>query len=385
MDHARNVEAECRAIRKGEKEDPRRDLERRNTPAETVLTEYMSWGLRQGGRYGKPWDDQNARLKEADLRWWLTEMKLQRLCDLDLVVVESLVQDLLDAGKAPKTAAGKVEALRSLCRWAVKRRYLQHNPLDGLGKMDKAPRVPHRPLKPEEVAALLDAAPEPRQTWYLVALSTGFRLNELRSLRVKDLDRFGPSLFLEAPFSKDRKDHRQPISKELLGMLQVLAKGKDPEDPLLGIPGPGAHKKNRYDPAGLLAMDCRAAGIPMKTTEGKTTWHSLRKVFVTNVVKSGADLKTCMTLARHSTASLTMEVYAADDPACVREAALKAEDAVKKAVACSAGVLPKIAQAGGDAVTDSHNGKLRVCKVVGDTGLEPVTPSLSSWCSSQLS
>jgi integrase len=371
-DHAHAVEADCRAVRKGEKEDPRLDLEKRNTPAATVVSEYLTWGQRQGGRHGKPWDEQNAALKRSNLNWWLEGMKLQRLTDIDLVVVETLVQDLLNAGKSPKTAALKVESLRSLCRWAVQRRYLRHNPMDGMGRMDKAPLLPHRALESAEVAALLGKAPEPRRTWYLCALGTGFRLNELRNLKVKNLDPFGPSIFLPAEHSKDRKDHRQPISRDLLAQLQTLATGHEQDAPLLGIPLPGAHKTNRYDPAGLFAADCRLAGIPMTTDKGKTTWHSLRKAFVTNVVKSGADLKTCMTLARHSTASLTMETYAADDPALVREAALKAEEAVKNAVRCCTGVAKRVAVAGGDAVSLDGESRLHEVKMVGDTGLEPV-------------
>jgi len=369
--HAAALEAECRAVRKGEKEDPRIDLERRNTPAETVIEEYMQWGRRQGGRHGRPWDERNAKLKQANLKWWRTEMKLARLCDIDIVVVETLVQDLLNEGKAPKTAALKVEALRSLCRWAVQRRYLRHNPLDGMGKMDKSPKVPHRALTSAEVGRLLNKAPEPRRTWYATALSTGFRLNECRNLLVKHLDPFGPSLFLPAAASKDRKAHRQPISKDLLTQLQVLSKGRQPEEPLLGIPKSGAHKDNRYDPGGLIAKDFRAAGIPLETDAGKTTWHSLRKAFVTNVVKSGADLKTCMTLARHSTASLTMEVYAADDPALVRDAAMKAEKAIQ-AASCCVSVAKQVAQASGKPISADEESGLEEVKMVGDTGFEPV-------------
>ena len=45
------------------------------------------------------------------------------------------------------------------------------------------------------------------------------------------------------------------------------------------------------------------------------------KCYVDAVVRSGADLKTIMELARHSTASLSMNVYASVDPVRKRDAA----------------------------------------------------------------
>jgi hypothetical protein len=65
--------------------------------------------------------------------------------------------------------------------------------------------------------------------------------------------------------------------------------------------------------------DAETAGIQLLTPEGKATWHSLRKWYVTAVIQSGADLKTAMELARHSSASLTMETYAAKDERRLRD------------------------------------------------------------------
>jgi integrase len=200
-----------------------------------------------------------------------------------------------------------------LCIWAVKRGLLAQNPLQGLAKIDSRPQIPHRSLTDEEVVKLLNAAPEQRRLQYEAALATGFRVNELRSIRVKDLLVFGPALHLRADYSKDRKEHQQPITRELAQKLAEVAKDKPPEAPLLDIPTSKAWK--------LFKEDLKAAGIREETPEGKATWHSLRKVFINNVVKSGCDLKTIQTLARHSTAQLSMEVYAVQDPKRMRTAA----------------------------------------------------------------
>jgi hypothetical protein len=83
---------------------------------------------------------------------------------------------------------------------------------------------------------------------------------------------------------------------------------------------------------------------------------SLRKTFVTNVVRSGCDLKTIMSLARHSTAQLSMETYSAADRTLLRQAAQTAEGRVIDAVAraeCCTDVARKIAGAERQTLTAS--------------------------------
>ena len=360
VNHAADVEADARAIRTGEKDAPKSTAAKRNTPIGTVTGEYLAWGEVQGGLGGRPWDDQNAKLKRINLEYWKTELGLTLLSDIDLPRVEKVVQALLAAGKAPKTVSLRVESLRSFCLWAIRRGYLAGNPLAGIARLDTRPREPHRALTDAEIAALLGTAPPDRRLWYETALATGFRLSELRDLRVKDLDVFAPSIFLAADFSKDRHDHRQPITRQLADRLKAKAGDRPGDAPLLEIPKSGAHKDNRYDPGGLLAKDYRAAGVTILTPEGRATWHSLRKSFVTNVVRSGCDLKTAMTLARHSTAQLTMETYAAADPALLRQAAEAAEcrvrTAVSRAACCSRGAR-KAAGAEGSNVSADAEGR----------------------------
>jgi site-specific recombinase XerD len=60
----------------------------------------------------------------------------------------------------------------------------------------------------------------------------------------------------------------------------------------------------------MLRLDLEAAGIEPTTAEGVVDFHALRAAYITNLVNSGASVKTCQTLARHSTPSLTIGVYA---------------------------------------------------------------------------
>ena len=60
----------------------------------------------------------------------------------------------------------------------------------------------------------------------------------------------------------------------------------------------------------MLAIDLKAAGIAPETDSGVVDFHALRGTYITHLVNSGASVKTCQTLARHSTPVLTIGVYA---------------------------------------------------------------------------
>src|SRR5262249_51051887 len=62
--------------------------------------------------------------------------------------------------------------------------------------------------------------------------------------------------------------------------------------------------------AKMLRYDLKAAGVAIETPEGVIDFHGTRVTYITNLVASGASVKTCQTLARHSTPSLTIGVYA---------------------------------------------------------------------------
>jgi len=57
----------------------------------------------------------------------------------------------------------------------------------------------------------------------------------------------------------------------------------------------------------MLRRDLKAAGIPYKDADGLVAdFHSLRASYATNLIKSGATVKTAQALLRHSTPTLTI-------------------------------------------------------------------------------
>ncbi len=178
----------------------------------------------------------------------------------------------------------------------------------------------------------------------------------------------------------------------------------------------------------ILNRDLKAAGIPKRDDRGRVLdVHALRTTFGTLLSKGGVSPRTAQAAMRHSKLELTMSVYTdpklldvrgalgvlptlpLDGPGAGTQAGvLTGTDpgAVAPAVAPATvplGHSPSIAvhnRAGvgisgkgghvvGSATAVNGSGPLSSAdngpSRVGATGLEPVTPSVSSWCSSQLS
>ena len=152
-----------------------------------------------------------------------------------------------------------------------------------------------------------------RAMLYRVAMGTGFRASELRSLTPENFalyDQF-PTVQVAAGYTKNKKEARQPIRRDLAEKLAYWLVGKPPGKPLW-----------QFDKlATLLQRDLERAGIPYIDKNGEVLdGHSLRHSYITHLIKSGATPKEAQTLARHSTITLTMDTYAHIEAEDIRKA-----------------------------------------------------------------
>jgi integrase len=235
------------------------------------------------------------------------------------------------------TCNAHLRSVKGFSRWLWKQRLTPEDALLDLGLYNAATDRRHirREMSPEEVRWLLDVteqrtlpehgAPGPtRAMCYRLAAATGFRANELRSLTIDsfDLDATPPTCTVEAGYSKRRKRDVQPLPPALVEPLRAWLTGFDPGEPVFsGIAG---------DTARMLRSDLAAARLawlesqPEQVREQMAAsdfllysdrqgqvadFHSLRVLFISQVVASGASVKEAQTLARHSTPVLTMNVY----------------------------------------------------------------------------
>jgi len=317
---AARMEAHVRDIRDGIKAAPKAsDIPQDFTD---TVSEYVAWGKMSGGRRGFGWSKQHAKQRDFALNWWAKRLNLKTVADIRLPSAEKTLRELSKRLHA-KTVQGYAEALKAFSLWCVKRQYLDADPLKGLRKLDTTPKTPHRPLSPAEAQLVISKAPPERQLLYRVALATGYRANELRTLKVASFDRFGPALTLPASATKNRQASRQFIPEGLAKEIAALCNGRKENEPLLVVPQKNTVTENFH-------RDRKRAGLPWKTPVGRLTFHSLRVTYIQTIVEAGADVKTAMEAARHGTAEMTFQRYAKPNADRLRALAEATEKALNR-------------------------------------------------------
>jgi integrase len=303
-----------------------------------ALSEHIEWGKFEGGRGGFPWSATHAHDRESNMKWWIHELGLDAVVDLETILpdVERALQTLAKTGrshlKAPsrvrqkplsrKTIRETAAHLKAFCNWCIDRGYLRKNPLEARRTRREVkiqPEVMRRESTVEELKALLEAAPPYLRMLILTALLTGFRRGELRSLTLGHLDAATMTLRIDASHDKTRKLRYQAIPSHLFQLLLDYAASGEPkrlyarhnqgtknlklgipEEPLLFVPTHAARTLDRV---------ARRAGLAKVTGKGKLDFHSLRTSFINLLLEMGVDPKTVQGLARHGSIGMTMDTY----------------------------------------------------------------------------
>ena len=240
-------------------------------------------------------------------------------------------------GLSLQTCNHYLRAVKQFTRWLWRDGRARENILVHLTGYNVAldRRHDRRALTDDELARLIRAAeqgpvvlrmtgPE-RAMLYLVAVGTGFRANELRSLTPEsfDLDAHPPTVTVEAAYSKHRRRDEQPIRRDLADLLGPWLATRRPGKPAFNMPD---------KPVKLILADlaaAREAWIEEGRSEDEqrerrqTTFlaywdganrvadfHALRHTYISRLVASGANIKVAQELARHSSPTLTLGRYA---------------------------------------------------------------------------
>ena len=264
-----------------------------------AVEEYLAWGDSPAATRGRAWSAGHLHQQTVRLRWWGEQLHQPQLADISLSLVETAMQGIADL--SPKTRHDFVASLKSFLSWCRKHNYLATDPLVGLSSIEFQPTEDWRALTEVETQRLLQKCNTNHRLLYEVALCTGFRINEIRSLRVKNLDVTGSCLRPDAATVKNRKRIRQPIPRGLADRLAFHVRDKDPDDLLIFV---ARHYTVNF------IVDLRRASIPRQTPEGLAVFHSLRKTYTTLLQQtSGASLVEAQKLTRHSDPRMTANTY----------------------------------------------------------------------------
>jgi integrase len=271
-----------------------------------TVAEYVAWGKIEGTRDGGPWTASHSYEVQRILENWQTWLNVNVLADLvgKQGKVENVKRERLANGSSPFTVKRDIRSLKSFIKWCLAKKYLREHPMPELigrlGRVHGAAKCTRRALTEDEISRLLQVVPLERKLIYQLAVWSGLRANEIRTLQVCDLDVTGSRIVLKAERTKNRTAGYQPIPSVLVAQLSEYSRGKQPTDTLLFV---------SKRPAAQLRRDLKKAGVRPISPEGKVDFHALRSTYVTLLIEKGANIKEVQELARHSSPELTLEAY----------------------------------------------------------------------------
>ena len=264
-----------------------------------------------------------------------------RISELSPSAVQGAIAGLRESseeqtGLSLQTCNHYLKAAKQFSRWLRKDGRCRDDALAHLSGYNVAldRRHDRRALTDDELARLIDAAEAgpvvrgmagaDRAMLYRLAVHTGFRANELRSLTPEsfDLNATPPTVTVCAGYSKRRHADLQPLRADLAAMLRDYLTDRPEGAAVFAMPDkPGKMLRADLEAGRSAWLDeaptpkerkAREKGSVLAYRNGArrvVDFHALRHTFITNVVKSGASVKVCQELARHSDPKLTLGVY----------------------------------------------------------------------------
>jgi len=217
-------------------------------------------------------------------------------------------------GISKQTSNNYLKAVKHFCNWMVKERRANESPVAHVdclkvGQSDR--RRQRRPLEPDAVRRLLACTAasgerfgltgHQRSLVYRLAVETGLRASEIRSLKVSSFDFKNNTVRIESKYCKNRKEAELPLRPDTALELQTLLTSKLPGARALELPD---------KPGKMLKADLAEAGIPYVDESGRyADFHSLRHTTGSLLAASGVHPKVAQSILRHSDINLTMGIY----------------------------------------------------------------------------
>jgi integrase/recombinase XerC/integrase/recombinase XerD len=242
---------------------------------------------------------------------------------VDYKTLRRFVANLSHRKSAPRTVARKIAALRRFFGMLVEHGLIGANPADLLHAPKRPDTLP-RPLKPAELAGLLDSIPATTplelrdRAMFEVAYGCGLRAEELVNLDLAGVDFDAEELRVEG---KGGRTRLMPVGEPALRAVAAwLERGRAAldvaQDPALFLSKSG-RRLSTSDVRRRLRTWARHA-----RAQGHVHPHALRHSFATHLLEGGADLRSIQELLGHATISTT-QVYTRVESARLRAAYAK--------------------------------------------------------------
>jgi len=260
--------------------------------------------------------------------------KIRTLNDLTTESVQAGLLTIRNARSA-RTYNHAVATLRAFASWLVDMEKIKELPKGWkrIGTANEAidRRRVRRALTDDEMARLIAATktgrtikltrrpygirplPGPeRALLYLIAQRTGFRANEIRTLKRENLNLDGefPTIRVSAANEKARRGAEIPISADLAAQIREHVANLPDGWPVFDF---------AENAARMVRIDLLAAGLEHTTHEGVYDFHSLRGQLATDMARRNVPLVLAQRIMRHSSPDLTANAYTKFNLAEVRQ------------------------------------------------------------------
>lgn len=278
--------------------------------------------------------EQYCRLCQTRIQNVIEGCKFSKLADVSADKVMRYVSDEMTAGRLSEASFNHyIRQFKGFVRWL----YLNDRIETDINKRlhfrtITEPVKKRRALSEAEITFLLEwlrtEAPNRRSLtgWeravlYQLALTTGLRAAEIRSLTGRSIDFEGKTLTLRGAFAKNRQDAILPLPEQIVNDLKTLTAGKHPDAPLFKLTDKTANliksdlngAKKFYASLGHTPAEktqrMKDDFLAIETADGEIDFHSLRHTFGSMLAEAGVHPKTAQTLMRHSTITLTLDRY----------------------------------------------------------------------------
>ena len=261
---------------------------------------------------------QTAREQDVRLRAFLADYLDKDVRALSAKVANAVYQQAVEA-PSPKTGAQLKAAThrfylklaQSFFAWAVEQGEASSNPFQDVKPVGKV-NAGKPQLRLDEARRFIDVglhlyeeSKQPLAVGAVMALMMGLRTGEVLDREVRDVE--DGARFLCIAHGKTYNAARRPeIPLVLRPYLMSMLAGKGPTEPLFGMGSTGKPLKRQALHA-MVRRLCKLAGVPMVCT------HSLRGLFATLGVQSGAVTHAVAATLGHGTFAVTQKHYAQPD------------------------------------------------------------------------
>jgi len=303
----------------------RQDVERQR-PLVELIAEYEEYLLAKGDT------KKHVRYTLYCIRGLAHATKAKTVDDLDATRIASTLARWRGCPKqniSPSTSNHYTTAIKTFTRWLWIEKLTVDDTLRNLRKVNAAVdlRRIRRALTPTEIQRLIEATKasrkrlrglkaEDRAMLYLVAAYTGLRASELASLSRSSFDLEAATVTVEAAYSKRRRTDTLPLHVSLIEPLREYLSTKTGR-----VFGGTWAQHSGANCAGMMRYDLKRAGIAYVDDQGRyADFHALRHTFISQLARSGVHPLKAKELARHSTITLTMDVYSHVSTEELREA-----------------------------------------------------------------